>query len=144
MWIPLDLHFNGEKNREDSNKVCIPKIYQGAPYEQAIKVKQADGSYRDFSIFAEMRMHIRLNQNDTTPILTLTRTGGHLIGLVDQFRINIAATDTDHLNIPFNKGPNINNVAFVFDIEFENVYSVVTERFAMGTGIFSTNTTRTP
>jgi len=140
MWIPLDLHFDGKPNGEDS-AVHIPMIYQGAPYDQAIKVKDENGAYRDFRSYAEINMHIRLKQDDATPFLSLSKLGNDLDGTIDSFTFNISAAKTADLVLPYNTGANIAKIPFVFDIELL-IGGLVVERFAHGTGIFCTNTTR--
>jgi hypothetical protein len=138
---PLRINFEsapGLPSRTDA--VRLPKIYQGAPYEKFIRVKNADdGTYRDFTGFDEMIMQVRLGQND--PVLfQLKQSDGELIGEVDKFTFKFDAAKTETLTLPI-CDPFQTDVRFVYDVEFVKD-SVVVERFAYGTGFIVINTTR--
>lgn len=143
MQIPLNINFDYTPNRTQFNGIIrLPKMYQGAPYDQTIKVKDlASGLYRDFSVYSEIRMQLRTTLNSPV-LLSLSKSAGQIQGSAVGLRIVTAATDTDGVNMT-GAAPQqgIVELPFVYDIELING-GVVVERFAQGTGFIVGNVTR--
>lgn len=140
--IPLPINFDyapGRPLRPDI--VHLPKIYQGAPFDNTIRLKNATtGEYRDFTGYDEIKMQVRLAQAKA-PLFELTQSAGQLVGTIDGFRIQFAAAVTEALALPMRPDAQINEVPFVHDIELIRG-GVVVERLAQGVGVIVVNTTR--
>lgn len=121
--------------------VHLSKIYQGAPYDQTIRLQNADATYvRDFSGVPSMKMHVRLTQ-DSPVLFELSKANGTIVGTSTGLQIVFPATVTSDLMLPVLNQQNISETRFLYDIEFSSG-SVVTERFAQGFGYIVSSTTR--
>ncbi len=141
MQIPLSINFDYAPGKTQySGVVRLPKIYQGAPYSQTVRVRSVGtGLYRDFSGYTDIRMQLRSSLNGPV-LLSLSKTANQLIGGSTGLTIAFDATATDGLTAP-NSTYGIVEVPFVYDIELITGSAVV-ERFAQGTGFIVMNVTR--
>ena len=140
MNIPLIINFAYDPRITAATGTCsLPKIYQGAPYNQAFKVLVGD-VYRDWLGYDEIRMQVRLAQ-DEDPLFTLSKTAGTIVATIDTFTITFPASTTEDLDLPVSALKLQNEVPFVHDIELMQG-GVVVERLAQGVGRIVVNTTR--
>lgn len=136
---PLKLQFDYTPGQPSRPGVArLPKVYQGAPYDVALRVKVGE-TYRDFRSYDEIRMHVRTAP--LAPLLfALSKSAGELYGTVDTFGIQFNAAKTEALALSPAPGV-VAECRFVFDIELM-IGGEVVERFAEGSGIIALNSTR--
>lgn len=141
MGIPININFDLSVTSSTTDGIAhLEKIYQGAPYSQAIAVRSADGSYvRDFSTYT-VKMQIRLAQSGAV-LFELSSENGHIFGTTTNLQIVFPASVTEGLLLTPSNMPAINEIRFVHDIELSQE-GVVVERFAQGTGVIVVSTTR--
>jgi hypothetical protein len=126
---PIHLIFDTPGN--ESQRVYLPKLVQGAPYHQNIRIRMSDQTYRDFSQYDDVIMRFVTEQGQP-PFLTLSRlTGG--IDTTEGIAIQLSADATDHVRIEVTNRAAINELRFLHTIELVNDGAVV-ERFAQGYG----------
>lgn len=144
MMIPLNIRFDSAPNVQGSNVVHVPKLNQGAPYLFSLRIRNEDGSYRDFGSVPEVRMRIKLRPSDTQDLMVLTKTTGNFIfstetSANDTFTWAINTLDWATVTLPRSSNYMETDVPFTFVIEFLDIGGVVTERFAQGSGFISVN-----
>jgi hypothetical protein len=142
--VPLNMRFDGEPNIFGSNIVRMPKLFEGAPYSYGFRVRFEDDSYRNFSVVENMRWRIKLRPSDKLDLMVLTKANGNFTVTNDAsngdlLTFKVHASDWEGIVLP--RSPNHMEMddPFAFIVEFLNEDGVVTERFAQGSGLISTN-----
>jgi hypothetical protein len=141
------INFDYELGKNNtSSAVTFPKIYQGAPYNLPFKVKNTEsGAYRDFSSISNIRLIARTSTSATAPLFTANKSSGHFSISPDGLTINftLPANLCSSISSSNNTGvAKIDEIPFVYSIEFLDTNNVVTEIFAMGTGFVVLNPSR--
>jgi hypothetical protein len=142
--VPLNMRFDGEPNIFGSNIVRMPKLFEGAPYSYGFRVRFEDDSYRNFSVVENMRWRIKLRPSDKLDLMVLTKANGNFTVTNDAsngdlLTFKVHASDWEGIVLPSSPNHMEMDVPFAFIVEFLNEDGVVTERFAQGSGLISTN-----
>lgn len=142
--VPLNMRFDGTPNIFGSNIVRMPKLFEGAPYAFGFRVRFEDDSYRNFSVVENMRWRIKLRPSDKLDLMVLTKANGNFTVTDDAsngdlLTFVVKATDWEGIVLPRSPNHMELDVPFAFVVEFLNGDGVVTERFAQGSGLISTN-----
>lgn len=129
-----------------SSAVTFPKIYQGAPYSLPFKLKNTDtGAYRDFSTVHEIRFLARTSMGSENPLFVALKSLGHFSISADGITINfnlpsdLCSSISPSLNVGVAK---IEELPFVYSIEFLDINNTVVEIFSNGTGFVVLNPSR--
>jgi hypothetical protein len=144
--VPLNIRFDGAPNVQGSNIVRMPKLNQGAPYSFALRVRNEDLTYRDFTIPHGIRWRIKLRPKDSIDLMVLTKALGNFnisqqTSTGDTLTFMVKTSDWASLSLPKSENHLEMDVPFSFVVEFLDIGGVVTERFAQGSGLISVNLT---
>ena len=142
--VPLNMRFDGQPNIFGSNIVRMPKLFEGAPYAFGFRIRFEDDSYRNFSTVPNMRWRIKLRPADKLDLMVLTKANGNFTvtddaSIGDLLTFVVHASDWENIVLPRSPNHMEMDVPFAFVVEFQDVDEVVTERFAQGSGLISTN-----
>ena len=142
--VPLNMRFDGQPNVFGSNIVRMPKLCEGAPYAFGFRIRFEDDSYRNFSVVPNMRWRIKLRPSDKLDLMVLTKTNGNFnvtndASNGDLLTFVVHASDWEGIVLPRSPNHLELDVPFAFVVEFQDADEVVTERFAQGSGLISTN-----
>lgn len=142
--VPLNMRFDGQPNVQGSNIVRMPKLCQGAPFSFALRVRNEDLTYRDFSLVAGIRWRIKLRPKDSVDFLVLTKALGNFntsqqTSPGDTLTFMVKTSDWTDKTLPLSENHLEMDVPFSFIVEFLDVGGVVVERFAQGSGLISVN-----
>jgi len=142
--VPLNMRFDGTPNIFGSNIVRMPKLFEGAPYSFGFRVRFEDDSYRNFSVVENIRWRIKLRPSDKLDLMILTKAAGNFTVTDDAsngdlLTFVVHAADWEGIVLPRSPNHMEMDVPFAFVVEFLNGDNVVTERFAQGSGLISTN-----
>jgi hypothetical protein len=142
--VPLNMRFDGQPNVFGSSIVRMPKLFEGAPYSFGFRIKFEDDSYRNFSVVENMRWRIKLRPSDKLDLMVLTKANGNFtvtddVSNSDLLTFVVHASDWEGIVLPRSPNHMELDVPFAFVVEFQNADGVVTERFAQGSGLISTN-----
>jgi len=139
--VPLNMRFDGAPNIQGSNIVRMPKLSQGAPYRFGIRVRLEGGVYRDWDAIVNIRWRIKLRPSDYHDLIVLTKANGNfeIDSGTDTLSFVVKASDWANVVLPQSANHMEMDVPFSFVVEFLDNSSVVTERFAQGSGLISVN-----
>lgn len=141
--VPLNIRFDGVANVQGSNIVRLPKLFQGAPYNFSLRVRQEDDSYRNFTTVAGIRWRIKLRPKDSQDLMVLTLANDNFVvssneEAGDTLSFVLTAEDWEDVVLPLSENHMEMDVPFSFVIEFLDAEDgVVVERFAQGSGLIS-------
>lgn len=140
MTPPLIINFDyGPTSPKFDGITHLMKIYQGVPYDQTIDVKNSAGVSKDFSGYTSMKLQAKLTQMDTTYLLELSSSNGHLIGTSSGLQIVFPGSVTKSLELPLKDTAEVSQVKFVYDINLYTGLDVV-ERLSQGIGYIVAST----
>lgn len=142
MPSPILLNFDlTPQDTTTTGPVRLPKIYQGSPYDQTVKVKNKNtNAYRDFSEFDDIRMTLVPRQSEAA-IITLSKQDGHILGLSDGLQFKFPGSVTAGLKIMPGADNVISEKRFLYTIILIKG-GVEVERFAQGFGFIVSSITK--
>ncbi len=131
MSIPITINFDfPSPGDHHENIVRLPKIYQGSPYDQTIRIRNEDDTYRDFATYDDIRIQF-VSRHSTTPLLTLSKIGGTINTSDESLRFIFPGALTSNIKVPIVNHNAINEMRLLHTIIlYEGGLEV--ERFAQG------------
>lgn len=136
--VPLQIRFDGQPNENGAAILRFPKLNLGAPYQMSLRVRFEDETYRQWTMEG-VRWRIKLRPGDKHELMTLTMANGNFVVTGDTLEFRIAVRDWDNVVIPQSTNHLELDYPFAHVIEFLDSSGNVTERFAQGSGLITTN-----
>jgi hypothetical protein len=136
--VPLQIRFDGQPNENGAAILRFPKLNLGAPYQFSLRVRFEDETYRQWTMEG-VRWRIKLRPGDKHELMTLTMANGNFVVTGDTLEFRIAVSDWADVVIPQSTNHLELDYPFAHVIEFLDSGGNVTERFAHGSGLITTN-----
>lgn len=136
--VPLQIRFDGQPNENGAAILRFPKLNLGAPYQFSLRVRFEDNTYRQWTMEG-VRWRIKLRPGDKHELMTLTMANGNFVVTGDTLEFRIATSDWQDVVIPQSTNHLELDYPFAHVIEFLDSSGNVTERFAQGSGLITTN-----
>lgn len=136
--VPLQIRFDGQPNENGAAILRFPKLNLGAPYQFSLRVRFEDNTYRQWTMEG-VRWRIKLRPGDKHELMILTMANGNFVVTGDTLEFRIAVGDWTNVVIPQSTNHLELDYPFAHVIEFLDSSGNVTERFAQGSGLITTN-----
>ena len=136
--VPLQIIFYGQQIEIGAAILRFPNLKLGAPYQFSLSVRFEDETYRQWTMQG-VRWRIKLRPGDKHELMVLTMANGNFVVTGDTLEFRIAVSDWANVVIPQSTNHLELDYPFAHVIEFLDSDSNVTERFAQGSGLITTN-----